>query len=217
ATVFTAGLDWKLLTRANTANGTAEIWTARAEGLMSNVTVRASLANQGTPMSLTVMTFAGSGGVGASATASGAIGAPTVALATTASGSLVYGTGNDWDGGVSRLAGTRQAMIHEFVLPDPGDTFWVQQYIDPIESAGHLVTLTDTEPTDHHWNFAAVEILPVGARVPRVSASPSSVVAGEPIVATVVNGPGNPGDSVALFDVNAASGAAIEWKYLNGS
>ena len=43
------------------------------------------------------------------------------------------------------------------------DTFWVQGSTDPVPVAGTAIALNDTAPTDHVWNFAAVEILPLPA------------------------------------------------------
>src|SRR5207244_13286738 len=124
--------------RANGQAGTSESWTATASTVLSNVTVRAVLTGGG-PQSLTVVTFTGTGGVGASAAASAATGAPSVSLTTTRAGSLVYGAGNDWDGGVARTLGANQAMVHQSVVASPGDTFWVQNFVGAVAALGTAV------------------------------------------------------------------------------
>jgi predicted metal-dependent enzyme (double-stranded beta helix superfamily) len=48
-----------------------------------------------------------------------------------------------------------------------GDTFWVQSPLAPSSAQG-LVTIHDNAPTNHRWNYAAVEI----------TAAPAAQVAG---------------------------------------
>ena len=107
ATVSGGGLTWTLVKRANAQAGTSEIWKASAAGVLTNATVTAKLAKTGYDMSLTVVTFSGASGTGASAGSSRATGAPSVSLTTTAVGSRVYGVGNDWDSATARTVGQR--------------------------------------------------------------------------------------------------------------
>jgi hypothetical protein len=108
-----------------------------------------------------------------------------VPLTTTRSGSLIYGVGNDWNGDVSRTLGTGQTMVHEFLNPG-NDTFWVQRLTDPVPAAGTTVTLNDTAPTDHIWNFAAVEILPLPA--PTITwSTPADIIYGTALGAAQLN------------------------------
>jgi hypothetical protein len=158
AVVSGGGLEWSLVARANAQAGTAEIWRARASARLSNVTVTADTSIGGTFLSLTVIAFAGADGVGAAAAASARSGAPKVSLTTTRPGSFVFGGGNDWDGAVSRTIPAGQELVHQW-LGDAGDTFWVQRLSGAVAAAATPVTLTDTAPTDHRWNFSAVEIL----------------------------------------------------------
>lgn len=125
---------------------------------MTNVTVTSTQRFGGYYQSLTVVTFTGANGTGASAVASGAGGAPSVSLTTTAAGSHVYAVGNDWDNAIARTVGANQAMVHEYLAP-AGDTLWVQRRIGPVAAAGTVVQMNDTAPTVDRWNFAAVEIL----------------------------------------------------------
>ena len=165
-TVSGGGLTWTLATRVNGQNGVSEIWSARSATALSGFTVTSTPALGTSPyQSLTVITFSGAAGIGAAGGASAAGGAPTVSLTTTRAGSLVYGVGNDWNGAVPRTVADNQTKVHEFLNTVSGDTFWVQALTSPVPLAGSAVQVSDTAPTDHVWNFAAVEIAPV-ARCP---------------------------------------------------
>ena len=65
-TIAGAGLTWTRRARAATQSGVAEIWTAPAPALLTNVTVSSTQASAGVHQSLTVVAFSGVGGVGAS-------------------------------------------------------------------------------------------------------------------------------------------------------
>ena len=158
-TVSGAGLTWTLVKRANTQLGSSEIWRALAGSPIVNGVVSASQTLGVFHQSITVVAFKGAAGVGASATAAGATGAPSVSLVPTLNGSFVYGVGNDWDGALGRVLGPNQTMVHQWIDTSVGDTFWVQA-LAASATAGAPVTLNDTSPTNHQWNFAAVEILP---------------------------------------------------------
>jgi hypothetical protein len=153
------GLTWSLVKRTNTQLGTAEIWTAKATTALTNATVSATQSATNFQQSLTVMTFTGAAGVGASAGASAPTGAPQVALVTTTPGSLVFGVGNDWNNAIARTLPAGQSMAHQYLASD-GDTMWVQSLLGPVSLAGTSVTLEDTAPTTDQWNYSAVEILP---------------------------------------------------------
>jgi hypothetical protein len=162
-TVSGGGLVWTLVQRANTQAGTAEIWQAIAAAPLANVTVTSSQAQGGYDQSLTVVTFIGASGIGASARQSAASGAPSVALTTTRPGAFVFGMGYDWDNPVPRGVSDDQPMVHQWVDTRVGDTFWLQTYAGKIVNAGTSVRLTDTEPTTDRWNFVSVEVVPTGA------------------------------------------------------
>jgi hypothetical protein len=214
ASVSGGGLTWTLVTRANTQAGSAEIWRATATDVVSNIVVTETLAIGGDPLTLTVVAFAGAGGVGAFSAASAPSGAPTVSLTTTAAGSFVFGAGNDWDAAVARTPAANQEIVHESVT-NTADTYWVQRYSGPVQNAGTLVTLSDTEPTADRFNFVAVEIIPLAHVQPSITATPVLVAAGATITATVQHGPGNRGDWIGLFNI-ADSLTFVAWSYLNG-
>ena len=157
-TIAGAGLTWSRVKRAASRYGVAEIWTATAPGLLSNVTVSSTQAVTGYQQSLTVIAFSGVAGIGASSTAGAVSGAPTVELVTQANGSLVYAVGNDWDRALARVVPAGQTKVRERINTTVGDTFWVQAITGAIPSAGTAVTLNVTSPTTDQWNFAAVEL-----------------------------------------------------------
>ncbi len=66
-TISGAGLAWKLVARANSRSGDAEIWTATAPAALSNATVTSTPAVGGYDQSLSVISMQMSMGVGASA------------------------------------------------------------------------------------------------------------------------------------------------------
>jgi hypothetical protein len=159
-TVSGASLTWTLVKRINAQRGSSEIWRATATSILTNVTVTSTPTVAGYRQSLTVVTFRGASGVGASVTASAATGAPTVSLTTTRANALVYGVGNDWDRAVGRVPGSGQVLVHQWVETVAGDTYWVQARTAPIANAGTVVQVNDTSPTNDRWNLAAVEIVP---------------------------------------------------------
>ena len=187
-TVSGGGLTWTLVARANGQKGVSEIWTATTATARSGIAVT-STPTLGTPdQSLVVVTFAGSAGIGASATANGAIGGPLVSLTPTRAGSLVFGVGNDWNGAVSRTVGPGQTMVHEFLNLPNGDTFWIQRVTNPVVSAGVPVRVNDIAPINHIWNLAAVEILPAPRSTPTITwPAPAPIVYGTLLSTTQLN------------------------------
>ena len=156
-TVSGGGLTWTLVKRSNAQSGDAEIWTAQAANTLTNVTVTSTPATGGFDQQLTVLSFKGAGGTGASAANSAANGAPTVNLTASAAGSS-YATGNDWDRATGRTVGTGQALAAQWIDTGSGDTYWTQGATARHHGAGQTVTLNDTAPTADHWNLAAVEV-----------------------------------------------------------
>jgi hypothetical protein len=176
ATVTGAGLTWTRDQRANTQNGTAEVWHAIAPGALTNATVTSSLAVSAS-QSITVVAFSGARGIGATAAASAASGAPSAEVSMTGSNSLVYAVGNDWDHATARTPALGQSIVHQFVDTTGGDTFWTQALNGtggPVESD---ITMADTAPTADRWNLVAVEIQrPIGVTPPAPTAPAVSAV-----------------------------------------
>jgi hypothetical protein len=162
ATVSGAGLEWKLVTRANSRSGDAEIWWATAPKPLVGATVTSTPAVGGYDQSLTVIAEQMSNGIGASAAAGAASGAPSVSLQTTGAESLVFAVGNDYDNPLARTVATNQVLLHQELDTKTGDTYW-SQYTGAITGpAGETVTMNDTAPTTDQWNMAAVELLSDG-------------------------------------------------------
>ncbi len=160
ATVSGAGLTWTLVRRTNIRAGTAEVWSALAPTVLSNVTVQSVQSKTTYDQSLTVVALTGASGVGASAGASARSGAPSVSLTTTKANAWVFGVGNDWDNAIGRTLGTAQTLVHQWVDTGVGDTFWAQRLLTGVAAAGTTVTLNDTAPTTDRWNLTAVEVWP---------------------------------------------------------
>jgi hypothetical protein len=190
-TVAGGGLAWTLAVRENGQLGVSEIWTAPTPTVRSGLAVTSTPAF-GTPaQSLVVMTIRGAAGAGATARASAPAGGPSVSLTTTGSGSLVLAVGNDWNGSVARVLGPNQSIVHEFFYPE-NDTFWVQRLDATVPVAGTTVTLDDIAPTDHIWNFAAIEIVPASDPPPVVTwATPGDIVYGTPLGGAQLNASAN--------------------------
>ena len=155
------GLTWTLRARANAQAGTAEIWTAPAPNVLSNMIVTATRAIGSYQGMMTVASFKGASLSvnGAAASASASTGAPQATLTTTQANSLVWAVGDDWDRAVARTVSDNQTKQSEYLAP-AGDTFWVQYITAPSAAAGVTATTSCTAPTNDRWNLAVIEILP---------------------------------------------------------
>ena len=158
-TVTGAGLTWTLAKRTNARSGDAEVWWARATGVLTAQTVVATPSAGGFHGSLTVVAFTKAAGIGVTATSNAATGAPDLSLANTGVGSWVYAVGNDWDNSVARTPVSGQVLVHQRVDTSAGDTYWVQSTTVPNAAAG-TVDIHDSAPTTDQWNYAGVEVLP---------------------------------------------------------
>lgn len=158
ASIRGAGLTWTLLVRSNTQSGTSEIWSARANGTLDNVTVA---SQQGTDDSfhgsLTVIAFTNAAGTSVVGRAGAPSGAPNIYLQGVIAGDWVFAVGNGSDA-VARKPVSGQVLVHQRVDKTANDTFWVQSTKAPSTVNG-LVDIRDTQPTNGQWNYAAVEIV----------------------------------------------------------
>lgn len=159
ATVSGAGLNWVLVERSNTQSGTAEIWSARADGTLSNVIVS---AQPGTGNSfhgiLTVIGFTNAAGTSVVGRTGAPGGAPDIPLPGVIAGDWVFAVGNDWDNAIARTPVSGQLLVHQKVDTAVGDTYWVQSTTTP-SATNALVDIHDSAPTTDQWNYAAVEIV----------------------------------------------------------
>jgi len=163
-----AGLTWELVVRANSSRGMSEIWRAFAPTPLTNASVTAILAQNTTSLT-TIVSFTGVdtfgangvGAIGATQSKSGtpATGAVSASVTTTRNNSWVFGVGNDWTGADPRTVGTGQTLIREY-LPWNGATYWIQRRTTTTPTAGTVVPINITAPTNREYNLAVVEILP---------------------------------------------------------
>ncbi|MDQ1492868.1 MAG: hypothetical protein QOJ23_5382, partial [Actinomycetota bacterium] len=174
-TVSGGGLAWSLVRRANSQQGTSEVWQATAASPLANVTVSSTQASNGFAQSLSVVSFQNSGGAGASIAGGALSSAPSVSLVTNQDGAWVFGVGNDGDGAVTRSFPSDQFPLHQWVDTSTGDTLWAQGTLAPASDAGTTIDLRAVSPTDHRWNLVAVEVLPSGAGM--VGPVPSKILA----------------------------------------
>jgi Bacterial Ig domain/Lysyl oxidase len=160
ATVSGAGLNWILLERSNTQLGTAEIWSARADGItLSAVTVSSQPGTgSGYHGSLTVIAFTNAAGTSVVSRTGAPSGAPDIPLPGVIAGDWVFAVGNDWDKSIARTPVSGQVVVHQWVDTAVGNTCWVQSTATP-STANALVDIHDTSPTSDQWNYAAVEIV----------------------------------------------------------
>ena len=158
ASVTGAGLTWTLLERSNTQSGTAEIWSARADGFLSGVTVSSTAQAGGYHGSLTVIAFTNAAGTSVVGRTGAPSGAPDIPLPGVIAGDWIFAVGNDWDDAVARTPVSGQVLVHQKVDTAVGDTYWVQSTAAP-SNANALVDIHDSAPTGDRWNYAAVEIV----------------------------------------------------------
>ena len=158
ASVSGAGLTWTLLERSNTQSGTSEIWSARADGTLSTVSVTAVPGFGSYHGSLTVIAFTNAYGTSVVGRTGAPSGAPDIPVPGVIAGDWVFAVGNDWDNAIARTPVSGQVKVHERVDTQTGDTFWVQSTTAP-STANSLVDIHDGSPTSDQWNYAAVEIV----------------------------------------------------------
>lgn len=216
ASVNGAGLTWALVGRTNLQKGTAEIWRAFSPSALSNVVVTANLSSS-VLSSLTVMSFTGAdpggsngaGAIGATASTSGSSGVPTASLVTTRDGSWVIGVGNDVTSATARVAGPYQWIVNQYT--PSGNTYWVQEQVNPTPNSGTIVTINDTNPAADAYNLTTAEVLPVSACVvAMVPQNRSFTTGGGSSNVVVADGPGcnwtATTDSPAWITLNGNSG-----------
>jgi hypothetical protein len=158
ATVSGGGVNWLLAKRSNSQHGTAEIWVAQITDFLSSVSIMAQPGVSGYDGSLTVMAFTNAAGSGVVGQTSASSGAPDIYLPGVQAGNWVFAVGNDWDGAVARTPVSGQVLVHQKLDTVTGDTYWVQSTAAP-STADALVDIHDNAPTNHEWNYCAVEIV----------------------------------------------------------
>lgn len=159
AVINGAGLTWTLRARSNTQSGTSEIWSARANRTLENVTVVSQPGADGVfHGALTVIAFTNAVGTSVVGRAGAPSGAPNIYLPGVIAGDWVFAVGNDSGNPTARMPVSGQVLLHQSVEATIGSTFWVQSTTTP-SSANGLVDIRNTRPTNSQWNYAAVEIV----------------------------------------------------------
>jgi Bacterial Ig-like domain (group 1) len=166
STVSGGGLAWTLAARENNALGGAEVWTARASGVLSDdpITAKVTRTSPGSPSgqsydeTITVAAFKNSPGIGAVGTSFGKKGAASGTLTTTKPNSWVWAIGDDWLRSVPRTVPGGQTLWHQ-ATDAVGDTYWVQSTEGLTKAAGTPVTLNDPAPANDPFDMVLVEVL----------------------------------------------------------
>ncbi len=166
STVSGGGLTWTLVGRENKALGGAEVWVARASGVLTEdpITAHVNTLLPGSPSGLgydetiTVAAFKNASGLGAVGKFSSKKGAATGTLTTTKANSWVWAIGDDWLASIARTVPAGQTLWHE-ATDKVGDTYWVQSAGSLTKEAGTAVTINDPSPTKDPFDLVMVEIL----------------------------------------------------------
>ncbi len=161
--------QFTLAKRANSQEGTSEVWYTYAENKLTNVKITATRKNGSYRGLIDVVTFTGAAKtVGATAAASAPNGAPSVNLITTVPNAMVWAVGNDWDQAKTRRVGANQKISRQFIDKTSGDTYWTQYQQSPFQYPGTMVTINDTAPTTNRWNLATIEVVPMQLATPTI-------------------------------------------------
>ncbi len=201
-TVHGGGLTWRLVRRANSQPGDAEVWSARAHSALRSVTVRATAARTGYDVWMNLVALRGASGIGRTRASSSSGAPPKVAFPASAAGSVGLAVGNDFDQAASRHVGSGQRLLGE-ELAATGDTFWSQATSRGATARGRTITLDDPSPTGDRTNLVGIEIR---TRAPaRADRAAPTVRIANPIARQTVSGTvpvaAFAGDDVAVSSV----------------
>ena len=152
------GLTWTLSGRENGQPGTAEVWTARASGVLSKAQITATLKKTGYDEAIALVAFKNSAGAGNVVGFNRKTGAPTGTLTTSRPNSWVFAVGDDPHAALPRTVGAGQTLIAQ-AFDSGGNTYWLQAAGSPTSIVGTPVTINDTAPASDPYNLLLVEIL----------------------------------------------------------
>jgi hypothetical protein len=157
AVVTGGGVTWKLVKREDHGHGDAEVWVARASGLLSKAKITAALTRyKHFDVSITVIVFRNASGTGAAAAVSALKGAPTASVTTTGADSQVFAVGEDWKASVLPTPAAGQTIVHEGT--DRKDAYWVQTTSAATPAAGTAVKIDDKAPVKEPYILVLVEV-----------------------------------------------------------
>ncbi len=183
-TVRGGGLSWKRIKRSNALLGDAEIWSATTGGAALSVT--ATPKQPGVDTELTVLTYAGTARVVASAKAAGTT-APVITLKRKKFVGLVSMVGFIGANPVRPSPVAGESLLSENA-DTAGDSYWVQD-TTALTTGTVAMTQRDLGPTGDSWDLAAVEVTTSSTAAPpppklttTTTAAPHSTVAGVVLV-----------------------------------
>lgn len=170
-----ASLTWEFVGRANTVNGSTEVWRTFTHNQLNRqaFTVNFSGTVTGCNMMLVGIRGAdssgtnGSGAIGNVVTGQSSAAAPSISLTTTRSSAWVWGAVNDPDAARTTItAGTGQTIVRSFADTTNAVTGWMQWQNALTPRAGTSVTINNTAPATDSCNILALEILPARKPLP---------------------------------------------------
>ena len=162
------GLTWKLVTRSDGQQGTAEVWQAYASAILSKVKITADFRYGRSDGAIIVAAFSGArAAAGAHGTGAKSSGAPAVTLKTTGTDSVLWAVGEDPSHPTSRKPDSGQTLALQVDDAKGRATYWAQ-HTGVIAATGTSVKTGDTAPTGDKWDLAAVEVL---AAIPSATTS----------------------------------------------
>jgi hypothetical protein len=154
--VHGAGLAWRLVGRANTQRGDAEVWAATVPRVTGNIRVHAVPAVGGYRQLLTVVALEGVDGVGAVTARSGRGDTAHARLGTTGpAASLVFAVGTSRGRPATGTPDLPVGQIFAGRAASGRRLFWSQYTNQATSPAGSPVTMTARAPGA--WNLVAVE------------------------------------------------------------
>ena len=165
------GLAWTQVARyigtTTTAGQDIEVWTARAHGGHSHVTVSSSMTGPSPWLqSLTVMAFGDAVGVGAIAKGcysfmgcTSSSFAPRLSVIPTQTGSRIIGVGYDYSDHRARSVTGDQTLDQQAFDATERATMWVQTF-NSLTVARLPVTIGDTAAGADDWALVAFEVTP---------------------------------------------------------
>jgi hypothetical protein len=165
------GLKWSLVKRENRALGDAEVWEARATGVLTKAGITAKVKKGHFDETLDVVAFKNATGLGAVAGFENKKGAPHGKLMTTSGNSWVWALGDDWLASIPRTVGPNQKLVHQ-AFDSVGDTYWVQSTDRVTPAAGTEVEINDTAPKADPYNMILVEVLSPSTATPTPNLKP---------------------------------------------
>ena len=153
AKLFSRGLTWTLLRRANTPSGDLELWTAVTTRLQLALHV-SSVLRSGT-QDVTVIGIEGTKGIGTLLSKSGN-GAVASAIRTSHSNSLLFAFGVQRTGALHKLAGW--TPLNVTVHSSAKTMSWVSYSNQPVTHAGTEVVTSRISASSGPWATVTIEL-----------------------------------------------------------